>query len=43
VHRFTRRMQLTTRYAFLTSDDDTFGGFNDFDAHLVATTLRFQF
>ena len=30
-------------YAFLTSHDETSGGNNDFDAHLLATTLRFRF
>ena len=43
VHRFNRRTQLTTRYAFITSHDETSGGNNDFDAHLLSTTLRFRF
>jgi hypothetical protein len=43
VYKFNKRMQLTTRYAFMTSHDDTSGGNNDFDAHLVSTTLRYRF
>jgi hypothetical protein len=43
VHRFNRRMQLTTRYAFITAHDETSGGNNDFDAHLLSTALRFRF
>lgn len=43
VHRFTKRMQLTTRYAFMTSHDESSGRNNDFDAHLVSTTLRYRF
>jgi len=43
VHRFSKRMQWTTRYAFMTSHDETSGGNNDFDAHLLSTTLRFRF
>lgn len=43
VHRFNRRMQLTARYAFITSHDETSGGNNDFDAHLVSSALRFRF
>ena len=43
VYKFNKRMQLTTRYAFMTSHDATSGGNNDFDAHLVSTTLRYRF
>ena len=43
VHRFNRRMQLTTRYAFITAHDETSGGNNDFDAHLLSTALRVRF
>jgi hypothetical protein len=43
VHRFSKRMQLVTRYTFLTSEDETAGGFNDYDAHLLSSTLRFRF
>jgi hypothetical protein len=43
LHRFSKRMQLLTRYAFLTSKDETSGGHNNFDAHLIAMTWRFRF
>lgn len=43
VHRFNRRMQLTARYAFITSHDETSGGNNDFDGHLVSTAFRYRF
>jgi predicted porin len=43
VYRFSKRMQLTTRYAYLTSSDESSGGNNDFQAHLVSSTLRFRF
>lgn len=43
VHRFSKRMQLTARYAFMTSHDDLFGGYNDFDAHMLSATLRYRF
>jgi hypothetical protein len=42
-HRFNRRMQLTARYAFMTSHDETSGGHNDFDGHLMSATLRYRF
>ena len=43
VHKFTRRVQLAVRYGFITSHDETSGGNNDFDAHLVSSTLRYRF
>lgn len=43
LYRFSKRMHLVTRYAFITSHDETSGGNNDFDAHLLATTLRLRF
>lgn len=42
-HRFSKRMQLTTRYVFMTSNDSTSGGNNNFDAHLISATLRYRF
>jgi hypothetical protein len=43
LHRFSKRLQLTARYAFMTSHDETSGGHNDFDAHILSSTLRFRF
>jgi hypothetical protein len=43
LYKFSRRMQLTTRYAYMTSHDETSGGNNDFHAHLISSTLRFRF
>lgn len=43
VHRFNKRMQLSANYAFLTSHDATSGGHNDFDAHVLSTSLRVRF
>jgi hypothetical protein len=43
VHRFNKRLQLTTRYAFITSDNETSGGYDNFDAHMLSTTLRWRF
>lgn len=43
VHRFSKRLQLTTRYAFMTSDNETSGGYDNFDAHMVSTSLRWRF
>jgi hypothetical protein len=43
LYKFTKRMQLTTRYAYMTSHDETSGGNNDFHAHLISSTLRFRF
>ncbi len=43
VHRFSKRMALTTRYAYMRSRDKTSGGNNDFEAHLLSSTLRYRF
>jgi hypothetical protein len=43
VHRFSKRLQLTGRYAFMTSHDKLSGGQNDFDAHILTTSLRYRF
>src|SRR5215213_5537342 len=43
LYKFNKRMQLTTRYAYLTSHDESSGGNNDFHAHLISSTLRLRF
>jgi hypothetical protein len=43
LYKFSKRMQLTTRYAYMTSRDETSGNNNDFHAHLISSTLRFRF
>jgi hypothetical protein len=42
-HRFTARLRGSLKYSFLTSDDQTSGGFNDFTAHVIYSTLQIMF
>lgn len=42
-YRINKNLQLMGRYAYMTSDDELAGGFADFDAHLLTTTLRWRF
>jgi hypothetical protein len=42
-HRFTARLRGSLKYSFLTSDDRTSGGFNDFTAHVIYSTLQIMF
>ena len=41
--QLSRRVRWTLRYGFFTSDDDTSGGNNDYDAHMVYSTLQYRF
>jgi hypothetical protein len=41
--QLSRRVRWTLRYGFFTSDDETSGGNNDYDAHLVYSTLQYRF
>jgi hypothetical protein len=41
--RITRKIRWTNRYSFLTSADDTSGGNNDFDAHLLYSSIQYRF
>jgi hypothetical protein len=43
IRRLTQRMQLTLRYGFFTNRDQTSGHYNDYDAHLVYSSLLFRF
>ena len=43
IHQFSRRLQWTTRYGFFTSRDATSGYNNNYDAHLIYSSLRFRF
>jgi hypothetical protein len=41
--QLSRRVRATLRYGFYTSDDETSGGNNDFDAHMVYSTVQYRF
>jgi hypothetical protein len=41
--QLTRTLRWTLRYGFFTSDDETAGGYNDYDAYLVYSTLQLRF
>jgi hypothetical protein len=43
VHRFSKRVQLSAHYTYMTSHDDLSGGQNDYHAHLLSATLRYRF
>lgn len=43
VQRLSRRLRHAVRYTYLRSDDETSGGQNDFEAHVVSTGLLFRF
>ena len=43
VRRLSRRMQVSLKYGFFTSHDQTSGGNNDFDSHLLCSTLQYRF
>jgi hypothetical protein len=42
-HRFTRRLQMSWRYGFFAGHDLTSGGHNDYLAHLLMATVRYNF
>jgi len=43
IRRFTERLRWSIRYGFFTNDDHTSGGHNNYNAHLVYSTLRVMF
>jgi hypothetical protein len=43
VRRLTERMRVTLRYGFFHYTDDLYGGYRDFDSHLVYSSLQYRF
>lgn len=43
VHRLTPAQQVTMRYGWFTADDETSGGHNDYEAHMVSASYRYRF
>jgi hypothetical protein len=43
IHRLSKRMQVSLRYGFFAGHDQTYGGHNDYTAHMVYSTLRYVF
>jgi hypothetical protein len=43
IRRITERVRCTLRYGFFRNRDDTFGGRNNYDAHLVSSTIQYRF
>jgi hypothetical protein len=43
VHRLSPRMRVSLKYGYFTSHDRTSGGHNDYDAHLVYSSLQYRF
>jgi hypothetical protein len=43
IHRLTNRIRLTLKYGFFRNREATFGGNNDYDAHLVYSSLQYRF
>jgi hypothetical protein len=41
--RLTKHLRLALRYGYYHYDDETFGGHQDYHAHLVYTSLRYRF
>ncbi|HLP76116.1 MAG TPA: hypothetical protein VK327_04295, partial [Candidatus Paceibacterota bacterium] len=41
--RLTQNLRLKVRYAFFRSEDELYGGHNDYDAHVVFTSLQYRF
>lgn len=41
--RLSQRLKVALRYGFFTYHDQTSGGFNDFDGHLVYSTVQYLF
>jgi hypothetical protein len=41
--QLSRRVRWTLRYGFFTSADETSGGNNDYDAHMVYSTMQYRF
>lgn len=43
VRRLTPRLRWTLKYGFYTSADELSGGYNDFDAHLIYSSVQYRF
>ncbi|MCU0782994.1 MAG: hypothetical protein MUF81_02900 [Verrucomicrobia bacterium] len=43
VRRLTERLRLTLRYGYFHSKDETSGGHNDFNAHVLYSSLQYRF
>ncbi|MDX1953294.1 MAG: hypothetical protein SFY81_14025 [Verrucomicrobiota bacterium] len=43
IHRFSSAMQWTLKYGWVTLSDKTFGGRNDYEAHILSSAFRFRF
>ncbi|MCL5096594.1 MAG: hypothetical protein M1608_03475 [Candidatus Omnitrophica bacterium] len=43
IQKLSERMRLTLKYGYFTNRDDTSGGFNNYDAHLVYSSLHYLF
>lgn len=43
VRRLNKNLRLTLRYGFFHSDDDLYGGHQNFDAHGVFSTIQYRF
>lgn len=41
--RLTERLRLTLRYGYFHYDDETSGGHNDYESHLVSSSLQYRF
>jgi hypothetical protein len=42
-HEFSKNIRGTLRYGFFNNRNETYGGRNDYDAHLLATSLQYRF
>jgi hypothetical protein len=43
IHRFTSAMQWTLKYGWFTLSDRTYGGRNDYEAHMIYSSFRYRF
>lgn len=43
VRRHTEQLVYTVKYGYVTNDDTTFGGMNDFDAHVLYAKVQYHF
>lgn len=43
IHRLSPAQQVTVRYGYFTSEDELYGGRNDYEAHMVSSTYRYRF
>jgi hypothetical protein len=41
--RLTKNLRLSVRYGYYHYNDDSFGGHQDFFAHVIYTSLRYRF